>query len=369
MEKLVALRKFWKGRRVLITGHTGFKGSWLTLMLNELGAEVYGLSNDENIERINWLAIKNRLPNDNYKLIDVCDYSSVKKFVEQINPNFIFHLAGQPLVSTAFMNPLDTIKTNVIGSSNVLELFRLSSSIESCIIVTSDKVYSERDNTSHNEASNLGGSEVYSASKASVEVITSAYSIAFQKFFSENDRGLASARAGNVIGGGDWSENRLVPDLFKSILGGNPLHIRNMNHIRPWQYIFDVLYGYILLGYNLSLSPNNFAGAWNFSNPMAELQVSSLIKKFEENLKSEHSVKSEVIYDSNNISSFHETKTLMLNSSKASTKLGWKSLLSIDEIVNETSDWYMSYAKNIDDPEFIYFYNLLLIQKFFGKIH
>jgi len=367
MEKLVDLKQFWRGKKVLITGHTGFKGSWLTLLLTELGANVYGLSQDEDIERINWLAVKRFLPNDHFKLIDVCDYLAVKEYLEEVEPNFIFHLAGQPLVHDAFVDPIQTIQTNVVGSSNILELFRNSKAIKSCIIVTSDKVYSDSGNTAYDEMSKLGGNEVYSASKASVELITSAYSVAYRNLIAEKGKGLATVRAGNVLGGGDWSKNRIIPDLFKAVMHKKPLTIRNEDYIRPWQFILDVLYGYIMLGQNLSLYPHEFAGAWNFSNSETELEVGMLVKKFQNNLFNKFSINLELI-SSNKEYRFHETKTLLLNSTKAVNDLGWKPYYSIDEIANDTCEWYVSYAKNIENPGLIYNLNLLVIRKFFDKV-
>jgi CDP-glucose 4,6-dehydratase len=369
MEKLVDLKRFWNGKKVLITGHTGFKGSWLTLLLTELGANVFGFSKDENAERINWLAVKRFLPDDNFELIDICDYYKVKNYVQQVEPNFIFHLAGQPLVHDAFLDPIQTIRTNVLGSSNILELFCNSVLIKSCIIATSDKVYSDSGSTAYDETSKLGGNEIYSASKASVELITSAYSTAYRNLISEKGKGLATVRAGNVLGGGDWSKNRIIPDLFKAVMYKKPLEIRNENYIRPWQYILDVLYGYLMLGKNLSLYPNKFSGAWNFSNPETELQVGLLVKKFQNNLFDKFSINLELVSSNNEDYKFHETKTLLLNSTKAVSSLGWKPYYSVDEIADDTCEWYVNFPKNIESPDLIYNLNLLVIKKFFDKVN
>ncbi|MGG0217740.1 CDP-glucose 4,6-dehydratase [Bacillus mycoides] len=327
---------FWNKKKVFITGHTGFKGTWLTLFLTSLGAEVVGYSSHPPsipnlFEQCNvskeCITIKG----------DITDYDSLSHALKQHNPDILFHLAAQPIVTTSYKNPIETFKTNVLGTVHVLEAAKHIESIRGIINVTSDKCY-ENDgsgNRAFAETDRLGGFDPYSASKACAELVAASYQ---KSFFHTNTLKIASVRAGNVIGGGDWAEDRLFPDIIRAYLQDNTLNIRNKNAIRPWQHVLDPLHGYILLAENLSKDAE-YAAAWNFG-PMNELNrtvhdvIQSIIKLWNQPLTilSPHT------------NTLYESPILTLDSTKAVNKLGWTPKLSTDHSIAWTVDWYKKYA-------------------------
>tara|TARA_B100001027_G_scaffold211449_1_gene179665 strand:- start:2221 stop:3291 length:1071 start_codon:yes stop_codon:yes gene_type:complete len=327
------LNSFYKNKRILITGNSGFKGSWLTILLKEFGANVMGIS----IGQVSKPNMFNLLKLDReiiYLKEDIRNYKKIKKKIDKFKPEIIFHLAAKSLVMESYENPSETISTNVIGSANILEYVRNSNYVKSLIYVTSDKVYENSElNRIFKENDKLGGADPYSSSKAAAECLFTAY---YNSYFKYKNVGVATVRSGNVIGGGDWSENRIIPDLIKSIKNKKKLIIRNPNHTRPWQHVLEPLTGYLELGMKLYKN-KKFSGAWNFGpSSNQNLNVKNLLKymshKLEVNLNA--SIKK---------SKFKEKKFLKLSSSKAKKQLNWKSKLNLNQTLDFTSDWYRVY--------------------------
>jgi CDP-glucose 4,6-dehydratase len=320
--------KFWKDKKVLITGATGFKGSWLSLMLFYLGARVVGYSlrppTDPSMFKILDLD-KDIIHVEN----NILNLSALKEVIKAYNFDIVFHLAAQPLVIDSYKDPIGTYMTNVIGTANVLEAIRNSPTIKSVVVVTTDKCYDNKEwEWSYRENDVLGGYDPYSNSKACAELVVDSY----RKSFLYNI-GIATARAGNVIGGGDFSPNRLVPDCIRAINKNQTVEVRNLNSVRPWQHVLEPLWGYILLAEKLWISPKQFSEAWNFgpneiNNKTVEYVVNYLCNK----------VYSEI----NN--STHEANFLKLDSSKAKTRLNWHPKLTLDDALEMTLEW--NRAKN-----------------------
>ncbi|HFU6607191.1 CDP-glucose 4,6-dehydratase [Bacillus cereus group sp. TH43LC] len=332
----MASSSFWNKKKVFITGHTGFKGSWLTLFLTSLGAEVVGFSSHPP-------SIPNLFEQGNVAKEcitihgNITDYDSLFHALKQHNPDILFHLAAQPIVTNSYKNPIETFKTNVLGTVHVLEAAKHIDSIRGIINVTSDKCY-ENDGSGNQafvESDRLGGFDPYSASKACAELVATSYQ---KSFFRTNTQKLASVRAGNVIGGGDWAEDRLFPDVIRAYLQDGTLTIRNKNAIRPWQHVLDPLHGYILLAEKL-WTDAAYAEAWNFGpinepNRTVHDVIQSIIKLWNKQLT--------IISPSTNTP--YESPVLTLDSTKAVNKLGWTPKLSTDHSIAWTVDWYKKYA-------------------------
>jgi CDP-glucose 4,6-dehydratase len=330
------LRNFYKGKKVFITGHTGFKGAWLSMFLIELGAEVIGYSLDPKTE--NDLFVKARID----ELVtdirgDVRNKNYLESKLIEHQPEIVFHLAAQPLVIESYINPFETWEINVMGSINLLEALKKLDSVKSVVVVTTDKVYKNMENElGYSEDDPLGGHDPYSSSKAAVELAVDSWRNSF--FFESNEKplGIATARAGNVIGGGDWAENRLIPDFFKAYLTENFFELRNPNSIRPWQHVLDVIYGYVLLAEKLYLNPVKFSTSFNFSSDdnngfTTEFIIDYLSKKLSVNLQKK--------YHSNK--TFKETTTLRLINKKAAMILEWKTRLSLEQSLDYTVDYFI----------------------------
>ncbi|MGG0281216.1 CDP-glucose 4,6-dehydratase [Bacillus pacificus] len=332
----MASSSFWNKKKVFITGHTGFKGSWLTLFLTSLGAEVVGFSSHPP-------SIPNLFEQGNVAKEcitihgNITDYDSLFHALKQHNPDILFHLAAQPIVTTSYKNPIETFKTNVLGTVHVLEAAKHIESIRGIINVTSDKCY-ENDGSGNQafvESDRLGGFDPYSASKACAELVATTYQ---KSFFRTNTQKLASVRAGNVIGGGDWAEDRLFPDVIRAYLQDGTLTIRNKNAIRPWQHVLDPLHGYILLAEKL-WTDAAYAEAWNFGpinepNRTVHDVIQSIIKLWNKPLT--------ILSPPTNTP--YESSILTLDSTKAVNKLGWTPKLSTDKAIAWTVDWYKKYA-------------------------
>ena len=335
MENLVLNSEFWKGRRVLVTGHTGFKGAWLCLWLHQLGARVSGLSIDMVSEPNLWSLIE--LDEVSHHIGDVRDIARVQQVLNEEKPEVVFHLAAQSLVRRSYREPIETFSTNVMGVVALLSAIAKSDSVKAAVIVTSDKCYENREwiwGYRENEA--MGGYDPYSSSKACAELVTSAYR---QSFMESAGISVASARAGNVIGGGDWSEDRLIPDIIKGILNEEEIKIRNPNSIRPWQFILEPLYGYLLLIEKLAENSLEYDQSWNFGPDEKESKsVSFLIEKLSDEWGKEIKIK----YESSDI---HEGNVLMLNSDKARSKLGWQPKMGLELSVKWTARWYKKYQE------------------------
>lgn len=327
---------FWYGKRVLVTGHTGFKGSWLTLWLNKMGARVTGISLlPDSIPNLFSLANISKLCESHF--LDIRDSASIEKVVQQTEPEIVLHLAAQALVRPGYIDPLNTFSTNVMGTAQVLNALRTTNSIKVVVAVTTDKVYENFDNADrYREDDLLGGRDPYSASKAASEIIISCYREAYLK---ELGVAVASARAGNVIGGGDWSVDRLIPDAIRSWNAGIPLEIRRPDAIRPWQHVLEPLNGYLVLAERLYDEPS-LAGAFNFGPSPNE--VASVRRVIE--LASDF-YKSGVVRWGDGVSGPHEATSLCLDISKAKAVLGVSPRWGLKESVERTMNWYQRQKK------------------------
>lgn len=325
----------YRGTRVLITGHTGFKGSWLSFWLNELGAQISGISLDPETQPNHWDQLN--LSIDDQRL-DIRNADKLREVVETFRPDIVFHLAAQPLVRRSYREPIDNWSTNVMGTAHVLEACRHVKSVRAIVVVTTDKVYANQEwPWGYREADRLGGHDPYSASKAACELLIDSYRKSF--FNHENAPFLASARAGNVIGGGDWSEDRLIPDLVRSVSKHKPLVIRSPHATRPWQHVLECLAGYLLLGQRLLEKRLEFTEAWNFG-PAPEdnrtvAEVLTLLQAHWPELKWEQTETPQP----------HEATLLYLDHAKAKGILDWQPIWSLDQAMQSTADWYRQFQE------------------------
>jgi len=336
------LKNFYKGKKIVVTGATGFKGSWLCNWLLTLGAKVYAAGNNPNKNKNLFYSLKldKKLK---LKIFDIKNFSQTKSFINKINPSIIFHLAAQPLISNSYVEPKNTYEINSVGTLNILESARQNKNIRGIIFVTSDKCYESNNSTiGFKESDKLGGKDPYSGSKACAEIIIKTY---YESYFKIKNLGIASARAGNVIGGGDWSENRLIPDLINNFKTNKKTFIRNPNYNRPWQHVLEPLYGYLLLGMNLYNNPKKFSGPWNFGT---ERNTVTSVKEIAE-LALKFWGDGEIIIK--NTKKFYEQENLQLNISKSKNILKWKPKYSIKESVKLTVDWYRNIFKEIGSVE------------------
>jgi len=335
---------FWLNKKVFLTGHSGFKGSWLALWLSSMGAKVYGYSLKPYTDPCLFNKIKISDFIESSTIGDIRNYNNILSNTKKIDPDIVFHLAAQPLVRYSYNYPLETFSTNIIGTANILEASRACNNIKSIIIVTSDKCYENKDeNISYVENNPMGGHDPYSSSKGCAELISKAY---YNSFFLNQGVGIATVRAGNIFGGGDWSDDRLIPDAVRAISNSKKLIIRNPNSIRPWQYIHDPLNGYLLLAEKLYFSADEFSGPWNFGphNNNEDLTVNNLLNIFKLSLKN-HNLEIQTFKNDNNL---YEAKILKLNSSKSNKLLNWYPKLNINEGINQTALWYENYLHNKD---------------------
>jgi len=330
----------YQGKTVLITGHTGFKGSWLALWLESLGANVIGYSLDPPTDPSVFQAtgISDRIIDIRGDLLD-CNkiFDTIKKY----HPEFIFHLAAQPLVRYSYNNPLETFNVNVMGTANILESIRLSQYPTTCVCITSDKCYENREwDYAYRENDPLGGHDPYSASKGAAEIVIASYRKSFFTPVKGNPRvSLSSARAGNIIGGGDWAEDRIVPDCIRSLIKESPVEIRNPHAIRPWQFVLDPLFGYLWLAVKMKEDPEVYPEAWNFGPSYSNaVDVQTLTEKVLEEWGS-GTWKGRT----QNENAPHEASYLKLDIAKSITKLGWKPVYDIDETIQKTIVWYKEY--------------------------
>ena len=255
------VKNFYKNKKIFITGITGFKGSWLASVLLSYGAKIYGIGFNPNKNKKFFYKL-NLDKKINLKIIDINNYNKLKIYINKIKPSIIFHLAAQPLIYESYVKPYETININTIGTLNILNICKNLKSLKSLICVTSDKCYKSNNSTKgFKEDDILGGEDPYSASKASAEIIINSY---IKSYFKKLNVGVASARAGNVIGGGDWSPNRLIPDIIKSLTNDKKIIIRNPKFNRPWQHVLDPIYGYLLLAKKLYYKPRIYSGPYNF---------------------------------------------------------------------------------------------------------
>ena len=320
----------YNGKRVLVTGHTGFKGSWLSLWLTELGAEVTGASLSPETEPNHWDLLNLEIDD---RRGDIRDVIEVEKIIKSVQPEIVFHLAAQSLVRRSYRDPVGTWSTNIMGTVNVLEACRKTPSVKAIVVVTSDKCYENYElSRGLHENDRLGGHDPYSASKAGSELVAASY----RRIFFDAEAGplLATARAGNVIGGGDWSENRLIPDLIRAISEHKSLEIRYPNATRPWQHVLESLSGYLVLGQKMLKGYREVAEPWNFGPELeGNLAVFEVLKKI-------NKAWTDVTWHETGSPQPHETELLYLDSNKAHSKLNWQPVWSIDCTIEKTMDWY-----------------------------
>lgn len=326
------LSTFYRNRRVLITGHTGFKGSWLMLWLDTMGAHTGGIGLPPTSSLSSYTA--NRLGEKDADFTDVRDRDSLQAAFDRFKPEIVFHLAAQALVGEGYEDPRTTFETNVMGTVNVLECIRSHDSVNAAVIVTSDKCYANVEQIwGYREPDKLGGDDPYSASKAATEIATAAYIKSF--FSADGTAAVASARAGNVVGGGDWSRFRLVPDCVRGLRDNSSIPIRHPEFTRPWQFVLDSLSGYLMLAARLVTEGKRFAGAWNFGplvddKRTVESAVQALIRRWGG---------SRVGIDVSE-ATFSESRSLLLDSTKAREHLQWRTVIDFDAMMDLTAAWY-----------------------------
>ena len=348
MEVVEMNRDFWRDQRVLITGHTGFKGAWLSFWLQHLGARVtaYALEGSSSPNLSGLLRLRTRIHSVEG---DVRDFHHLKSVMEQTRPQIVFHLAAQSLVRASYRDPLYTYSTNVMGTVNLLEAVRQVGDVKVVVNITSDKCYQNQEQLAgYREGDPLGGRDPYSSSKGCAELITAAYR---DSFFSGGRKGgpivaVATARAGNVLGGGDWAEDRLIPDSIRALSRKMPIPIRNLNAIRPWQHVLEPLHGYLALAEKLWSHGAEFAGGWNFGPGDANAKS---VRWVVERLVKLWGAEASWIPDWGEHP--HEATYLQLDSSKAKARLGWACRLDIDQTLEWAVNWYRSFHAGADPIE------------------
>ena len=348
MESVAVNPLFWKGKRVFLTGHTGFKGSWLSLWLQSMGAQVvgYALAPPTNPS----LFVATNAAEEMTSLVgDIRDFSSLSSAFLKYQPEIVIHMAAQPLVRYSYVNPIETYSTNLMGTVHLLEASRLAGSVRAIVNVTSDKCYENHEWLwGYRENEPMGGHDPYSSSKGCAELITSAYRSSYFNPMDYANHGiaLATARAGNVIGGGDWAEDRLIPDIMNALTHGNPVNIRNPHAIRPWQHVLEPLSGYLLLAERLYKEGTSYAEGWNFGPSDEDAKpvlwiTERLIDMWGEGASWVLDEKSHP----------HEAHHLKLNCSKAKARLDWYPRWHLEDALSAIVDWHRAYqhGKNMHD--------------------
>lgn len=349
MEDLVSMfDNVYKNKKIILTGHTGFKGTWMTLWLKHLGAEVYGISKDIPTEPS--LYTDARIHSQNHRInLDVKNFTDLKTRFEEINPDFVFHFAAQAIVSKSYTDPLETIGTNVLGTANILQIIKNLDPIPTTVLITSDKCYENVEQEwGYRECDRIGGKDIYSASKGCAELIFHGF---YNSFFKDKDVAIATARAGNVIGGGDWAIDRIIPDAFRAWSKNQCLDIRSPASTRPWQHVLEPLSGYLTLGSALYSGKLKGECSFNFG-PSSEddFSVGDLINNVAGKIKS---VDAKSLVRIHGQIKFHEAKLLKLNCEMAFKNLKWKACLSFDENCEFIASWFDAYQdKTIDISEF-----------------
>lgn len=329
----------YRGKTVLVTGHTGFKGSWLSIWLVKLGAKVVGYGLDPYTEKDNFVLsdLKNKIIDIRG---DIRDYKKLNQIFEEYKPEFVFHLAAQPLVRESYINPVYTYEVNVMGTINVLECIRNSLNEMIGIFITTDKCYENKEQVwGYKENDKLGGYDPYSSSKAACEIAINSWRKSYMNpnKYNEHKKAIASARAGNVIGGGDWSKDRIIPDCIRAAEANTYVEIRSPKSIRPWQHVLEALGGYLTLGRRLVENPIDYSEEWNFGPYIKDIvsvkEMCKILKGYYNNVE----------YKVNENNNVHEANLLALEINKAIFKLGWKPVFDIEEALLLTAEWYINY--------------------------
>lgn len=346
MKREIPGAAFWSGKKVLVTGHTGFKGGWLAAWLRLLRAEVYGLSLDpeSNPDFFSVARVSDSLTGD--FRADIRDITTITKIITEIQPEIIFHMAAQPLVRVSYKDAPHTFTTNAIGTLNVLESMRIADSVKVAVMITTDKVYENHEwPYPYREIDSLGGRDPYSASKACAEIIINSYKASF---FPDNRPSISSVRAGNVIGGGDWSVDRLVPDAVRAFVSGTPLIIRKPDATRPWQHVLDALSGYLVLAEAQWKNPARYAEAWNFA---PDLQGECTVEFLASRLADLWGEKARVII-APSPDDPPEASFLRLDASKARLFLHWQPAWTLEDTLQKTIGWYKSWQNGEEMKKF-----------------
>ena len=330
---------FFKDKKILVTGHTGFQGSWLTLWLKLLGARVIGYSLPPPTKPSLFESLE--LENDITHIIaDIRNLDELKRAISSNEPDLIFHLAAQSLVRESYEKPVETFSTNILGTVNVLDCIRNSTTVKGCIVYTSDNSYENVGTKQvYTENDRLGGNDPYSASKASSEIVTTAYRNSF--FGKVSSPRIATIRAGNVIGGGDWSKDRLIPDFVRAVINKQKINVRNPEHTRPWQFVLEPLSGILWLAVKM-IQESKYSEAWNFgpSSDSKQFTVKMMLKA----ISTEWGI-NESIMEENTNNELHEDKFLNIDSSKAEKFLGLKLVYNLQETITETVSWYKHFTE------------------------
>lgn len=340
LEELEMTEGYWRGKRVFLTGHTGFKGGWLSMWLNRLGAQVHGFALAAPTQPSLFEVARVEETLASHTIGDIRDADALAQALNRAAPEVVFHLAAQPLVRQSYQDPVATFSTNAMGTVHLLEAIRHSDSVRAVVNVTTDKCYENKEwHWGYRENEPLGGRDPYSSSKACAELITHAYR---QSFLSGHRVAVASARAGNVIGGGDWAADRLVPDLLRAADAGTPLDVRHPAATRPWQHVLEPLAGYLLLARSLAEQGERFASAWNFGPADEGVgSVRSVLDRLCDQLPGatwRHSAAQQV----------HEAGLLKLDSSKAHAELGWTPRWRLTDALARTVDWHKAWRAGAD---------------------
>jgi CDP-glucose 4,6-dehydratase len=329
---------FWNGRRVLVTGHTGFKGAWLALWLHQLGAEVSGYALPPSTEPNLYADARARESLAGEAIADVRDAPQLTKFIGGTQPEIVLHLAAQSLVRRSYAEPVETYTTNVVGTVNVLEAVRACPAVRAVVVVTTDKCYRNLEQArGYKEDDALGGTDPYASSKAAAELVVAAY----RASFFASGAAVASARAGNVIGGGDWSADRLMTDVIAAFRAGRPVRLRHPQAVRPWQHVLDSLHGYLVLAETLLEKGQEFAQAWNFGPPEDDARTVSWVVETAARLWG-----SDCRWEPDPGRHPHESKLLRLDASKARKHLGWKPVLDLEQALTWSVEWYLEHARD-----------------------
>ncbi|MEP7108121.1 MAG: CDP-glucose 4,6-dehydratase [Ferruginibacter sp.] len=364
MVKLSLLDNFYRGRKVFITGHTGFKGAWLAYVLYKAGAIIKGYSLAPETNPSLYKEIEDTIHIQSV-IADINDGQRVEQEILAFQPDHIFHLAAQPLVRRSYKEPLVTFSTNVIGTANVLNTLTKLEKPCTAVLITTDKVYENKEwHYPYRETDRLGGYDPYSASKACAELVINSYVLSFfnPSKIESHKKAVVSVRSGNVIGGGDWSEDRLIPDIVRSLAENKEIIIRNPEAVRPWQHVLEPVFGYLQLGELLAGSPLKYGGAWNFGPANADnLPVSDIVRRAID------------VWGNGNIvlqidpNALHETGMLKLDISKAVNLLGWKPQLNTSESIERTIYWYKSFYEGTATAAELLEADILYYQSLFNR--